>query len=208
MNSQKPLIIQSDRTLMLEVGHPGYAECRDFLALFAELVKSPEFIHTYRVSPLSLWNAAALDVQFRQIVEGLETFSRYGIPPNVIVDMREWYEIYGKLVLQKVAQDRLELEVKDSRILERILNNKSLDHFWVDNEGKNGLFIPQIKRGDLKHALIKAGYPVKDLCGYLDGERFEITLRNIDLDGNTFELHDYQKEAVDLFLLCRTENRW
>jgi len=199
MNSQKPLIIQSDRTLMLEVGHPGYAECRDFLALFAELVKSPEFIHTYRVSPLSLWNAAALDVQFRQIVEGLETFSRYGIPPNVIVDMREWYEIYGKLVLQKVAQDRLELEVKDSRILERILNNKSLDHFWVDNEGKNGLFIPQIKRGDLKHALIKAGYPVKDLCGYLDGERFEITLRNIDLDGNTFELHDYQKEAVDLF---------
>src|SRR5450756_736753 len=165
MNSQKPLIIQGDRTLMLEVGHPGYVECRDFLALFAELVKSPEFIHTYRVTPLSLWNAAALDVQFKQIVEGLETFSRYGIPSNVIVDMREWYETYGKLVLQKVAQDRLELEVEDSRILERILNNKSLEHFWVKNDGQSGLFIPQIKRGDLKHALIKAGYPVKDLCG-------------------------------------------
>lgn len=199
MNSQKPLIIQSDRTLMLEVGHPGYAQCRDFLALFAELVKSPEFIHTYRVTPLSLWNAAALDVHFKTIVEGLETFSRYGIPSNVITDMREWYETYGKLVLQKAAKDRLELEVRDSRILERIQNNKALEHFWVKNDGQDGLFIPQIKRGDLKHALIKAGYPVKDLCGYLDGERFQIDLRSTDLDGNAFDLHDYQKEAVDMF---------
>lgn len=148
MNSQKPLVIQSDRTLMLEVGHPGYVECRDFLALFAELVKSPEFIHTYRVTPLSLWNAAALDVDFKKIVEGLENFSRYGIPSNVIFDMREWYETYGKLVLHEVAKDRLELEVKDSRILERLLNNKSLEHFWVDNDGQPGLFIPKIKRGD------------------------------------------------------------
>lgn len=199
MNSQKPLIIQSDRTLMLEVGHPGYVECRDFLVLFAELVKSPEYIHTYRVTPLSLWNAAALGVPFKDIVEGLENFSRHSIPSNVIVDMREWYETYGKLVLQKGAQDCLELEVKDSRILERIRNNKSLEHFWVDNDCLPGLFIPQARRGDLKHALIKAGYPVKDLCGYLDGERFDLTLRSIDIDGNSFNLRDYQKEAVDLF---------
>jgi len=199
MSSQKPLIIQSDRTLMLEVGHPGYVECRDFLSLFAELVKSPEFIHTYRVTPLSLWNAAALDVPIKEIVEGLDKFSRYSIPSNVIVDMREWHETYGKLVLQKVAEDCLELEVKDLRILERIRNNKSLEHFWVDNDAHDGLFIPQVKRGDLKHALIKAGYPVKDLCGYLDGERFDITLRSIDLDGESFALRDYQKDAVDLF---------
>ncbi|TAN47327.1 MAG: DEAD/DEAH box helicase [Candidatus Methanoperedens sp.] len=199
MRSQKPLIIQSDRTLMLEVGHPGYVECRDFLVLFAELVKSPEFIHTYRVTPLSLWNAAALGVPFKEIVEGLEDFSRYDIPSNVIVDMREWYETYGKLVLQKATHDCLELEVKDARILERIHNNKSLEHFWVDNDGRPGLFIPQVKRGDLKHVLIKEGYPVKDLCGYLDGERFDLTLRSIDLDGNSFQLRDYQKDAVDLF---------
>ena len=201
MISQKPLIIQSDRTLMLEVGHPGYVECRDFLALFAELVKSPEFIHTYRVTPLSLWNAAALDVSFKEIVEGLEEFSRYGIPSNVIVDMREWYETYGKLVLQKAetAEDCLELVVKDSRILERIRNNKSLEDFWMDNDGLPGLFIPQVRRGDLKHALIKAGYPVKDLCGYLDGERLDITLRSVDLDGNSFQLRDYQKDAMDMF---------
>jgi len=199
MRSQKPLIVQSDRTLMLEVGHPGYVECRDFLALFAELVKSPEFIHTYRVTPLSLWNAAALGVPFKEIVEGLEDFSRYEIPSNVIVDMGEWYETYGKLVLRKAAQDCLELEVKDSRILERIRNNKSLEQFWVDNDGLPGLFIPQVRRGDLKQALIKAGYPVKDLCGYLDGERLDITLRSIDLDGNSFQLRDYQKDAVDLF---------
>ncbi|MBE0522824.1 MAG: DEAD/DEAH box helicase [Methanosarcinales archaeon] len=199
MRSQKPLIIQSDRTLMLEVEHPGYVECRDFLALFTELVKSPEFIHTYRVTPLSLWNAAALGVPFKEIVEGLEDFSRYGIPSNVIVDIREWYETYGKLVLQKAAHDCLELEVKDFRILERIRNNKSLEQFWVDNDGLPGLFIPQVRRGDLKHALIKAGYPVKDLCGYLDGERFDLTLRSIDLEGKSFQLRDYQKDAVDVF---------
>ncbi|NQE06237.1 hypothetical protein C5S32_10245 [ANME-1 cluster archaeon GoMg1] len=201
MNSQKPLIIQSDRTLMLEVGHPGYVECRDFLSLFAELVKSPEFIHTYRVTPLSLWNAAALDVSFKEIVEGLEEFSRYGIPSNVIVDMREWYETYGKLVLQKAraAEDCLELVVNDSRILERIRNNESLEDFWMDKDGLPGLFIPQARRGDLKHALIKAGYPVKDLCGYMDGERLDITLRSIDLDGDSFQLRDYQKDAIDMF---------
>ncbi|HJH25908.1 MAG TPA: helicase [Methanophagales archaeon] len=201
MSSQKPLIIQSDRTLMLEVGHPGYVECRDFLALFAELVKSPEFIHTYRVTPLSLWNAAALDVPFKEITEGLEEFSRYSIPSNVIVDMREWYETYGKLVLQKAeaADDCLELVVNDSRILERIRNNESLEDFWMDNDCLPGLFIPQVRRGDLKHALIKAGYPVKDLCGYLEGERLDITLRSIDLDGNSFQLRDYQKDAVDMF---------
>jgi len=201
MRSQKPLIIQSDRTLMLEVGHPGYVECRDFLALFAELVKSPEFIHTYRVTPLSLWNAAALGVPFKEILEGLEAFSRYGIPSNVIVDMREWYETYGKLVLQKAeaADDCLELVVKDTRILERIRNNKSLEEFWVNNDGLPGLFIPQARRGDLKQALIKAGYPVKDLCGYLEGERLDITLRSIDLDGNSFQLRDYQKDAIDMF---------
>ncbi len=190
MSSEKPLIIQSDRTLMLEVGHPGYVECRDFLAIFAELVKAPEFIHTYRVTPLSLWNAAALGVPFKEIVDGLEDFSRYDIPSNVIVDMREWHETYGKLVLHKAAQDCLELEVKDSRILERIRNIESLDEFWMDNGGRAGLFIPQVRRGDLKHALIKAGYPVKDLCGYLDGERLDISLRSIDLGGNSFALRD------------------
>ncbi|PXF60988.1 MAG: helicase [Candidatus Methanogaster sp.] len=200
---QKPLIIQSDRTLMLEVGHPGYVECRDFLSLFAELVKSPEFIHTYRVTPLSLWNAAALDVPFKEITCGLEEFSRYSVPSNVITDMREWYETYGKLVLQKakVAEGYLELVVTDSPILERISNNESLEGFWVEVDNGNipGLFIPQARRGDLKHALIKAGYPVKDLCGYLDGERFDITLRDIDLGGDSFALRDYQEEAVDLF---------
>ncbi|MGP8323789.1 MAG: DNA repair helicase XPB [Methanosarcinaceae archaeon] len=199
MSFEKPLIIQGDRTLMLEVEHPGYVECRDFLALFAELVKSPEFIHTYRVTPLSLWNAAALGVSFKDIVEGLEDFSRYNIPSNVITDMREWHETYGKLVLQKVANDCLELEVKDPRILERIRNIESLEEFWVDNADLPGFFIPQARRGDLKHALIKAGYPVKDLCGYLDGERFDLTLRSIDLAGNPFALRDYQKDAVDLF---------
>jgi len=79
MSDSGPLIVQSDHTLMLEVAHPEYIECRDFLASFTELVKSPEFIHTYRVTPLSLWNAAALDVSLAEIISGMEHFSRYDL---------------------------------------------------------------------------------------------------------------------------------
>jgi DNA excision repair protein ERCC-3 len=127
MNAQKPLIIQSDRTLMLEVGHPGYVECRDFLALFAELVKSPEFIHTYRVTPLSLWNATALDVQFKQIVEGLETFSRYGIPSNVIADMREWMRSMGNWCCRKLHMISWSLKYKTPEFLNGSL---AINH-WI-----------------------------------------------------------------------------
>ncbi len=196
--SAGPLIIQSDRTLMLEAEHPQYSECRDFLAPFAELIKSPEFIHTYKVSPLSLWNAAALEIPLKEIINGLEGFSRYEIPANVLDDIREWYRTYGKLVLEKEAPGRLLLRIEEAIILERILQDKSLQPFYLKQTDK-GLIVSEEERGNLKQALIKAGYPLKDRCGYISGAQLDISLRTVDSDGHNFSLRHYQKDAVEAF---------
>jgi DNA excision repair protein ERCC-3 len=140
-----PLIVQSDHTLLLEVQHPQYIECRDFLVLFAELVKSPEFIHTYKVTPLSLWNAAALEISQQEIFDRLQVFSKYPIPANVLADIKEWYTSYGKLILQKASKDRLLLQVKDALILERLTYDKSLKAFWLDQNDK-GLLVAASER--------------------------------------------------------------
>lgn len=193
-----PLIVQSDHTLMLEVAHPQYSDCRDFLVTFAELVKSPEFIHTYRVTPLSLWNAAALDLPLGHILDGLERFARYDLPPNVLTDMKEWYGVYGRLVLEKDGAGQLRLAVEDAAILNRLRQDKSLQPFW-QAEIDNGFLVAADDRGNVKQALVKIGYPVKDLCGYVSGTPFDLSLRPVDLDGDPFALRDYQMEAVEAF---------
>jgi len=193
-----PLIIQSDRTLMLETAHPLYGPCRDFLALFAELVKSPEFIHTYKVSPLSMWNAAALEIPFEEILSGLHRFSRYEPPGNVLSDIKEWYGIYGLLVLKKESSDRLRLQVFDEVILNRLGKNKDLAGLLTE-PAEDGWFVETDQRGNVKQALVKAGYPVKDLCGYTTGDALPVRLRDVDPSGNRFALRDYQEEAVEVF---------
>ena len=104
-------------------------ECRDFLGLFAELVKSPEFIHTYRVTPLSIWNAAALGISFAEIRKGMERFSRYEPPANVLADMQEWHGLYGRLILEKATEESLFLRVLDEIVLNRIGQNTELKRF-------------------------------------------------------------------------------
>jgi DNA excision repair protein ERCC-3 len=193
-----PLIVQSDHTLMLEVSHPQYSECRDFLVTFAELVKSPEFIHTYRVTPLSLWNAAALDLPLSHLLDGLERFARYDLPANVLTDMKEWYGVYGRLILEKDGAGQLRLTVEDAAILNRLRQDKSLQPFW-QAQAADGFLVAADDRGHVKQVLVKIGYPVKDLCGYVSGTPFELALRPIDLDGGPFALRDYQVEAVEAF---------
>jgi DNA excision repair protein ERCC-3 len=193
-----PLIIQSDHTFMLETAHPQYTGGRDFLALFAELVKSPEFIHTYRVTPLSMWNAAALDVSFAEIEAGIRRFSRYEPPANVLADMREWHGLYGRLLLEKATATHLRLRVLDPTVLDRVGQHNELKHFF-EKPADDGWLIENGRRGEVKQALIKAGYPVKDICGYAAGAYLDIALRDVDLDGHAFALRDYQQDAVDTF---------
>lgn len=193
-----PLIIQSDHTLMLEVEHEQYSDCRDFLVQFAELVKSPDYIHTYSISPLSLWNAAAVNFSLAEIEAGLQKFSKYGVPGNVLTAIREWHSAYGKLVLYPVDLGRIRLEVKDPIIRELLKRDKSLLPFWLAAAG-DSLYAPAGERGNLKHALVKVGYPVKDLCGYLPGSPLAIELRQTDTAGRPFHLRDYQTDAVEAF---------
>ncbi|MCP4357933.1 MAG: DEAD/DEAH box helicase [Chloroflexi bacterium] len=196
--SDGPLIIQSDHTLMLEVAHPRYEAARDFLVQFAELVKSPEFIHTYRVTPLSLWNAAALEISFAFIEEGLQTFARYDVPAAVLLNMREWYEAYGLLELHPAENGRLRLTVGDTAVLERIWREKPLQSYWLERQ-QNNIFVSAAWRGNLKQALIQVGYPVKDLCGYVSGDPLPLALRDVDTIGQSFQLRDYQTDAVEAF---------
>jgi DNA excision repair protein ERCC-3 len=99
MNPTNPMIVQSDKTILLEVDHPQHAEARDALAQFAELEKSPEHIHTYRLSPLSLWNASAGGMTADQVLELLTQYSKYAIPMNIVVDIREYMNRYGRVKL-------------------------------------------------------------------------------------------------------------
>ncbi|MCP4429220.1 MAG: DEAD/DEAH box helicase family protein [Chloroflexi bacterium] len=197
-----PLIIQSDHTLMLEVVHPQYEAARDFLVQFAELVKSPEFIHTYRVTPLSLWNAAALDISLAFIEDGLHELAKYNVPAAVLLNIREWYQTYGLLELHpgdgRSENGNLRLIVRDTAVLEKLWRDKSLQPFWLDRDGDT-IFVSADWRGNLKQALIQAGYPVKDLCGYVQGDPLFLTLREVDTTGAPFQLRDYQTDAVEAF---------
>src|SRR5207249_600513 len=147
--------------------------------------------HTYKVTPLSLWNAAALKISLENVISGLEAFSKYTIPANVITIIKEWYQQYGKLILEKNDDKHLKLSVQDDYIYDRIVNDESLKSFWKGGD-KQSLLIASHDRGNIKHALIKIGYPVNDLCGYLQGDSFEIKLRELDMNGNTFTLRAYQ----------------
>ena len=198
MTGQGPLIIQGDHTMMLEVAHPQYADCRDFIAPFSELVKSPEFIHTYRITPLSLWNAASIDLSMKEILHGLQVFSRYDIPSNILTNIKEWHSAFGKLILQQAKRGRLFLEVTDQVFLERIAHDESLQSFFLDAV-PSGFMVAAEDRGNIKQALVKAGYPVRDICGYVAGDEIPIALREIDSQDRTFVLRDYQKDAVEAF---------
>src|SRR5581483_6047855 len=95
----RPLIVQADRSLLLEVDNPSFADCRDRLAAFAELRKSPEHIPTYAITPLSLWNACSAGVTADWVLETLESFSKYEVPGNIRADVRDLMERYGRVRL-------------------------------------------------------------------------------------------------------------
>jgi len=138
-----------------------------------------------------------------ELAQGLTQRAKYDVPTNVLTDMTEWHSAYGKLILEQepgstLLKGELRLTVTDPIILERVFHDRSLERFWLRRD-QGSLLVDAIERGNLKQALIKVGYPVKDLCGYLIGDPLEITLRAVDLDGNPFSLRDYQEDAAEAF---------
>ncbi|MDP2877320.1 MAG: helicase-associated domain-containing protein, partial [Holophaga sp.] len=200
MRPDNPLIVQSDRTLLLEVAHPAFEQVRDELARFAELVKSPEHIHTYRVTPLSLWNASASGVSCQDILDTLDRWSKYSVPQNLIQEIQDHGTRYGKLKLVR-KDDRLALEMDDRGLFWEIENQKSLQGLLAEPySDQRGVFLLDGKRGEVKLQLIRLGHPVQDMAGYKDGDPLNFQLReNLAGSGRPFRLRAYQKAAADVF---------
>ncbi len=201
-DENKPLIVQSDRSILLETDGPRFEDARDSIAAFAELVKSPEHIHTYRITPLSLWNAAASGMTANEIVERLKQFSRYEVPDNVIVDVRDNVSRYGRLKLfKKEAGGDLVLYSDDSLLILQLLGQKSLQPYVTGSPDGHHIHVSPADRGNVKSALIKLGFPVEDLAGYVEGAPLDIELRETSLGGKPFGLRKYQRESIDAFYL-------
>src|SRR6266705_6956722 len=198
MNPSNPLIVQSDRTILLEVDHPLHAEARDAVAQFAELEKSPEHIHTYRLSPLSLWNAAAGGMTAQMIIELLTSYSKYDIPANIIFEIREYISRYGRIKLFRDG-DALLLTSSDSALIAEIIHHKRTQPFLLRQLDSHTLQVNAARRGHIKQALIHIGFPAEDLAGYTDGSPLSMRLKSTSLQGKEFEPRMYQKAAAAAF---------
>ncbi len=198
MNPNNPLIVQSDRTILLEVDHPQHAEARDALAQFAELEKSPEHIHTYRLSPLSLWNAAAGGMSAQEILELLTHYSKYDIPSNIAVDIREYISRYGRIKLMREG-DALLLTSSDAALMAEIIHHKRTQPYILHQLNSHTIQVDASRRGHIKQALIHIGFPAEDLAGYTDGFPMSIKLRSTTLHGIAFEPRKYQYAASAAF---------
>ncbi len=194
----KPLIVQSDNTLLLEVDNPLYEEVRDAILPFAELEKSPEHIHTYRITPLSLWNAASAGLTTKEILERIERYSRYPVPAIVITTIKEQMDRYGLLTLIKRG-DNLILQSDDVHIIREIATHKQIHKFIEEQLSEYEILVKPNNRGHIKQALIKIGFPVEDKAGYVDGDPCPFELRSVTASGIQFTIRDYQKSAIDSF---------
>ncbi len=194
----RPLVVQSDGTLLLEVQQEWAPAARNVLCAFAQLERSPEYIHTYRVTPLSLWNAAASGVTGDWILEALERFSRYPVPELVRHEIREQLRRFGRATLLPWSQEYLLLRVEEPAVRLELGASDDLRQFWAGSR-EEGFLVRVRDRGVLKQALVRAGYPAEDLCGYADGVPLSFALRGFSRDGRPFALRPYQEAAVDAF---------
>ncbi|MEV6346992.1 DNA repair helicase XPB [Actinoplanes sp. NPDC051851] len=192
--SNGPLIVQSDKTLLLEVDHPDAKACRMAIAPFAELERSPEHVHTYRLTPLGLWNSRAAGHDAESVVDSLIKYSRYPVPHALLVDVAETMDRYGRLQLLNDPVHGLVLRGLDRIVLIEVAKSKKLAGMLGAKIDDETIAVHGSERGRLKQALLKLGWPAEDLAGYVDGEAHEISLAE---DGWT--LRSYQQEAVDGF---------
>ncbi|GAA4112277.1 DEAD/DEAH box helicase [Knoellia locipacati] len=189
------LIVQSDKTLLLEVEHPRSAEARRAIAPFAELERAPEHIHTYRITPLGLWNARAAGHDAEQVVDALVTHSRYPVPHALLVDVADTMARYGRLTLTKDGDGRLVLRTTDRAVLAEVLRHKRIKPLIGERLDEDTVVVHPSERGHLKQELLKVGWPAEDEAGYVDGEAHAISLDQ----GGGWSLRPYQEQAVDGF---------
>ncbi|MFC5064891.1 DNA repair helicase XPB [Actinomycetospora atypica] len=189
-----PLIVQSDKTLLLEVDHADAQAARTAIAPFAELERAPEHVHTYRVTPLALWNARAAGHDAEQVVDALVKYSRFAVPQNLLMDVVETMGRYGRLQLTNSPVHGLVMVSFDRAVLTEVLRNKKIAPMIGEKIDEDTVAVHPSQRGHLKQMLLKVGWPAEDLAGYVDGEAHPI-----ELDQADWELRDYQADAVEGF---------
>ena len=194
-----PLIVQSDRSVLVEVDNPKYAEARDALAPFAELEKSPEHIHTYRITNLSLWNAAAAGYTAGEMIDTLTRFSKFPIPNNLPIDLEETVGRYGRVQLVRTDDGGLKLTCVDRHLMTELGRQKKLKEYLGEAIDETSVVIDPAFRGVLKQVLIGLGYPAEDLAGYTEGEGLPMALRDVSAAGLPFHVRDYQRDSADVF---------
>lgn len=192
------MIVQGDHTVLLEVDSARYEAARDALARFAELIKSPEHIHTYRITPLSIWNACAAGTTTDEIADSLQAFSKYDIPGHVLREIRDYASRYGRLKLQR-ADDGLVLRAADPPLAEEICRHKQVEPLLGERLSRLEFRVLPGERGKLKQALVKIGFPVEDLAGYAAGDPLPVQLRTVTRSGLPFALRPYQQQAAAVF---------
>ncbi len=208
----RPLIVQGDGSLLLDVHDDSFEESRGEISAYAELEKSPEHIHTYRISSLSLWNAAGAGWKSDQVESSLKSWSRYPVPENIITQIRDILSRWGKLRLVKMELPNstvpgdtptdsdlwLRLEVDDPAVREELKARKAMAKWLIPDI--DGFLVRLVDRGTVKAELIHIGFPIVDLAPLKDGDPLEFSLREISLDGKPFLIRDYQANAVRSFI--------
>jgi len=202
--AENALIVQSDATVLLEVGSPRADEARAALAPFAELIKSPEHVHTYRITPLSIWNACASGVTTEQMVAALHEHARYDVPPSIEQDVRDLATRYGRVVIFRDGETQ-RCTCHDETIAERLARDRKSGQYLTERINGTCFRIDPAARGLLKQALVTAGFPAEDLAGYVAGEPLTLELRKITGTGTSFQVRDYQLQAAEAFFVAGTE---
>jgi DNA excision repair protein ERCC-3 len=188
-----PLIVQSDRTVLLEVGHEQATDARHALAVFAELERAPEHIHTYRITRLGLWNARAAGHTAEEMLDTLETYSKFPVPPVVAIDIADTVSRYGRIVVERDAEG-LYLEAESPEILAEVTRTSKLEPLLGAITSPTVVRLNDWARGIVKQELLGIGWPAEDRAGFTEG-----TPMTVALDNSTWELRGYQREAIDLF---------
>ncbi|MFM1967533.1 MAG: hypothetical protein RL590_390 [Actinomycetota bacterium] len=192
--SDGPLIVQSDKTLLLDIDHPMSVECRRAIAPFAELERSPEHIHTYRLTPLGLWNARAAGHDAEQVIDTLIKYSRYAVPHSILIDVAETMSRYGRLRLEMDPVHGLILVTTDTAVLEEVIRAKKIAPLLGARVDAETICILPSQRGQIKQSLLRLGWPAEDFAGYVDGQAHEINLQQKD-----WKIRPYQELAAEGF---------
>jgi DNA excision repair protein ERCC-3 len=193
-----PLIVQSDHTVLMEVDSPRYEAARNELVRFAELVKSPEHIHTYRITPLSIWNARAAGISAAEISEGLRRFSKYQVPEHVLVEINDFASRFGRLRILVDARGLI-LSADTKPLAAEIAHSKTAAGLLSARLSDTEFRIHPLNRGKIKQVLIKIGFPAEDLAGYTQGEPVRFAVRDTTRLGEKFGFRPYQQQAADTF---------